>query len=99
LPLSGIAEAKLVLTEALIRESLRAAKAALTQAGQSEAGGDDGAAPPPERGRGRFAARNATKAKPVLPAGVRTKFKQAKAGRPQASEGSKPPAPPCPAPK
>ena len=99
LPLSGIAEAKLVLTEALIREFLRAAKAALTQAGQAEAGGGDGAAPPePSRGRGRFAARNAAKAGPVLPAGVRTKFKQAKSSRPRASEGSKAPAPRCPAP-
>jgi ribosome maturation factor RimP len=98
LPLSGIGEAKLVLTEALIRESLRAAKTALMPA---EAGGDDGGVAPPEpsRGRGRFAARNAAKAKPVLPAGVRTKFEQAKSGRPQASEGSKAPAPRRPAPK
>jgi len=101
LPLSGIAEAKLVLTEALIRESLRAAKAALTRAGQAEAGDDDGAAAPPEpqRGRGRFAARNAAKAQAILPAGVRTKFKQAKSGRPQANEGSKAPTPRRPAPK
>jgi ribosome maturation factor RimP len=100
LPLSGVAEAKLVLTEALIRESLRAAKAALSRAGQAEVGNEGGAAPPePQRGRGRFAARDAAKAKPVLPAGIRTKFKKAKSGRPQANEGSRAPAPRRPAPK
>lgn len=97
LPLRDIAEAKLVLTEALIRESLRAAKAALTEADQSEAEGEEsegGAEPPvePQRGPGRFAARNAAKAKPLLPAGVRSKFKQAKSGKPQANtrEGARP---------
>ena len=41
LPLRDIAEAKLVLTEALIRESLRAAKAALAEAGDDPAEPDD----------------------------------------------------------
>ncbi len=86
LPLRDIAEAKLVLTEALIRESLRAAKAAL---GEIEGQADEEAEPSeaagaaqPQRGPGRFAARNA-KARPLVPAGVASKFKQAKSGRPQ----------------
>ncbi len=95
LPLRDIAEAKLVLTEALIRESLRAAKATLAETDDAQGEGGDaegedteGALKPqpglPERGPGRFAARNAAKAKPLLPAGVRSKFKQAKSGKPQA---------------
>ncbi len=100
LPLSDIAEAKLVLTEALIRASLRAAKAALAQAGETPAvGSKGGAAPEHLCGPGRFAARNATKAKPVASAGVRTKFKQAKSGRPQASQAQKRPSPRGPTPK
>lgn len=59
LPINDISEARLVLTEALIRESLRAGKAALEAPDDEE----------PEivrRGPGRFA-----KAKPVTPAGAR----------------------------
>jgi ribosome maturation factor RimP len=103
LPLRDIAEAKLVLTEALIRESLRAAKAALAEAeaDSAESGDSDAAAAPePQRGPGRFAARNA-KARPVLPAGVASKFKQAKSGRPQSgarADATRPP-PPRPMPK
>jgi len=104
LPLRDIAEAKLVLTEALIRESLRAAKATLAEAEDDSAepdNSDAAAAPPePQRGPGRFAARNA-KAKPVLPAGVASKFKQAKSGRPQPgvrADATRPP-PPRPMPK
>lgn len=72
LSLREIAEAKLILSEALIRESLRAAKASPGQDGSmaSEAAG-------PRRGPGRFA-RVAHKAKPILPAGVRPAFKQSK---------------------
>jgi ribosome maturation factor RimP len=99
LPLSDIAEAKLVLTEALIRESLRAAKATLAEAEDPAETGDDEAAvaPEPQRGPGRFAARNA-KARPVLPAGVASKFKQAKSGRPQTGAGAlrQPPSRPMP---
>ncbi|MGO9674685.1 MAG: ribosome maturation factor RimP [Methylocella sp.] len=97
LPLRDIAEAKLVLTEALIRESLRAAKAALAE-DADETGEDEAApAPEPQRGPGRFAARNA-KARPVLPAGVASKFKQAKSGRPQTGAGASR-QPPRPMPK
>ncbi len=83
LPIRDIAEARLVLTEALIRETLRAAKAQAPDEG--EADGESAAAPlrEPHRGPGRFATRNAAKAKPVLPAGVRSEFKQVKLGRPK----------------
>jgi ribosome maturation factor RimP len=79
LPLHDIAEARLVLTEALIRQSLRAAKAAQDQAGDVEAQAsgaapEDGRASDPRRGPGRFA-RGATKAKPMVPAGVQLTFK------------------------
>lgn len=84
LPLHDIGEARLVLTEALIRQSLRSAKASLDQdegmgdtAGETSSKEEDGALGP-RRGPGRFAARRAVKAKPVLPAGVRSAFKQAK---------------------
>ena len=97
--LRDIAEAKLVLTEALIRESLRAAKATLDEVEDPAEAGDEetAAAPEPPRGPGRFAARNA-KAKPILPAGVASKFKQAKSGRPQTGAGAsrQPPSRPMP---
>jgi ribosome maturation factor RimP len=100
LPFGDIAEAKLVLTEALIRESLRAAKAASAEeTGESDVGAAGEAPATPERGPGRFAARNAGKARPLLPAGVASKFKQAKSGRPQVGEGLKRPSPPRPMPK
>jgi len=91
IPLRNLGEAKQILTEELIRETLRAAKAAQAEAGitgddfePSEDGGQE-QSPVPERGPGRFAARNAgkqaprrsiTKSKPVLPAGVHTGFKK-----------------------
>jgi len=71
LPLRDLDEAKLMLTEALIRESLRAAKA-------EESESDE--APPPERprrGPGRFAHK---KQKPLVPAGVQTRFKKGGGG-------------------
>jgi ribosome maturation factor RimP len=85
LPLRDMAEAKLVLTEALIRESLRAAKAAFDEDGDAEAETGDAfdraaAAGRPARGPGRFKGRKEAKAKPVLPAGVKSEFKQAKLG-------------------
>ena len=84
--LRDINEAKLILTEDLIRESLRAAKAALKEEahGEEEPGAPQDEEPSvPKRGPGRFAARNVTKSKPLLPAGVRSEFKKAKTGRPE----------------
>jgi len=87
LAIRDIAEAKLVLTDALIRESLRAAKSALGES--DEANDPQGAArgaseaiekPGRQRGPGRFATRKEAKAKPLLPAGVKSEFKQAKSG-------------------
>ena len=85
LPLAEIEDGRLVLTDDLIRVSLRAAKAAEKETAD-QAGGEDGdvAASPdspdamPAKGPGRFAARNAArqaKARPILPAGVRAGFK------------------------
>lgn len=80
-PLNDLAEARLVLTEVLIRQALRAAKDAQDQTGgavtQEDYQAVESASPPgPRRGPGRFA-RNAAKAKPLLPAGVQSTFKQA----------------------
>jgi ribosome maturation factor RimP len=74
LPLRDLDEAKLMLTEALIRESLRAGKA---QGGQEPGEEDD--APQeerPRRGPGRFAAAAKQKAKPLVPAGIQAGFKK-----------------------
>jgi ribosome maturation factor RimP len=86
LALSDIAEAKLVLTEALIRNALRAAKEAERNevpAGDGETPADPApAALAPRRGPGRFATHKANmekKEKPILPYGVQAEFKQAKA--------------------
>lgn len=70
LPLADLGEAHLVLTEALIRESLRAGKAALeeSEAPEGEAPED---AEAPRRGPGRFAAKR--KAVPVQPGARRSK--------------------------
>ena len=83
LPVGDIADGRLVLTDDLIRETLRAAKAAREAAGETDDDEpDDGtpAAPAPDKGPGRFAARNAgkqaAKARPVLPAGLRAGFKK-----------------------
>ena len=81
LPLHDIAEARLILTEALIRQALRAAKMAQDSADGSEpemggAAPEDTRSYEPRRGPGRFA-RGATKAKPMSPAGVQLKFKSA----------------------
>ena len=75
LPVADIADGRLVLTDDLIRETLRAAKVAREAAGEP----DDEAepvAPAPAKGPGRFAARNAgrPKARPLLPAGMKNKF-------------------------
>ncbi len=70
LPVSDINEARLVLTEALIRESLRAGKAAMEEPSK-----DDEDQVEVRRGPGRFA-----KAKPISPAG--TARRNASSGRP-----------------
>lgn len=75
LPLRDIEDARLVLTDALVRESLRAGKHG-PEVEDDDALDGDAAQPeavteiPVKRGPGRFAARN--KAKPVLPAGIKT---------------------------
>jgi ribosome maturation factor RimP len=76
LPLHDIAEAKLVLTEALIRQSLRAAKTAPDPAAD-EAGMTRPQAAEARRGPGRFA-RGAAKAKSLVPAGEMAKNKATK---------------------
>jgi ribosome maturation factor RimP len=111
LRLHDIAEAKLVLTDGLIRESLRAAKAALSEEAnedgqRNEEGRDERsdpavAKPETQRGPGRFAMRNAGKSKPLLPTGIKSEFKQAKSGKPQeaARQGRARPSPGRPLPK
>ena len=71
LPLADFDEAKLMLTEALIRESLRAGK--LAQQTQEEAAEESER---PRRGPGRFRGAQETKHKPLAPAGVQTHFKK-----------------------
>ena len=73
LPLGALEEARLVLTEALIRESLKAGKAAAEQPPEGEEAAPE---PPIRRGPGRFASKNQMKQKPVLPAGVQSQFKK-----------------------
>lgn len=74
LPLRDIADGRLVLTEALIRDSLQQAKGSGGDAGDDEAA-DTGQADAPEddgprRGPGRFAARHAGKPRPVASASL-----------------------------
>jgi len=86
--LRDVAEARLILSEALIRQSLRAAKASQGQDAsmEDEAGkAAPGEGAQPRRGPGRFA-RGVLKAKPIPPAGVRSKFKQGKPNRARLSE-------------
>ncbi len=86
-PLADLDEAKLMLTETLIRESLRAGK--LQQSAEEE----EGAAQEeerPRRGPGRFRGPQKNKPKPLVPAGVQTQFKKGPApAKPRAarSEG------------
>ncbi|ARN83337.1 ribosome maturation factor RimP [Methylocystis bryophila] len=79
LPLRDLDEAKLMLTEALIRASLRAAKASEGESETEEATPQDAR---PRRGPGRFAHQAKQKAKPLVPAGVQTGFKKGKGGEP-----------------
>lgn len=82
LPIEEIEEAKLVLTEELIREALRAAK--LAEKGAEEEASEEASPAAPRRGPGRFAQKAAPgqKQKPLLPAGVRSEFKKSKLTRP-----------------
>lgn len=89
LPVSEIDEAKLVLTDELIREALRAAKLAESGPEEDEAGATP--VPAPRRGPGRFAGQKSSdgqKQKPLLPAGVQSHFKKAKSARPSNSKPS-----------
>ncbi len=79
LPLRELDEAKLMLTEALIRASLRAAKAAEGESPTQEETPQDER---PRRGPGRFAQPAKQKAKPLVPAGIQTGFKKGKKGEP-----------------
>jgi ribosome maturation factor RimP len=81
--LRDLDEAKLVLTEALIRESLRAAKAQARASGEEEEQDSSPEEAPPAEGSGpgRFGASarkppKGKKSKPVLPAGIRAQFKK-----------------------
>lgn len=74
LPVREIADGKLVLTDDLIRETLRAAKHGAAQPDDDESAGEAA----PAKGPGRFALRNAArpaKPRPLQPAGARTPMK------------------------
>jgi ribosome maturation factor RimP len=82
LPLRELDEAKLMLTDALIREALRAGKA---QSAEDEEEEPAPAEERPRRGPGRFAAAAKPKAKPLIPAGVQPGLKKGGGpGRPRA---------------
>jgi ribosome maturation factor RimP len=66
LPLRDLDEAKLVLTDPLIRAALKAGKAAL----EPPANQESAEAPVPQRGPGRFSARKGNKPKRMVPTGV-----------------------------
>ena len=72
-PLADLDEAKLMLTEALIRESLRAGKMPPTAEEEEAEGADEER---PRRGPGRFRGPPKQKPKPLVPAGVQTQFKK-----------------------
>jgi ribosome maturation factor RimP len=81
--LRDLDEAKLALTEELIRASLRAAKLLAKGTGgeEEESGSSPEEAAAPARGPGRFGAAarkepKGNKAKPVMPSGVRAQFKK-----------------------
>lgn len=94
LAIADIADGRLVLTDDLIRETLRAAKAAREAGGldddEDEAEESEGSepAPAPARGPGRFAPRPAApKSRPLVPAGVQNGFK----ARPNGSKPARKP--------
>lgn len=72
LPLVDLDEAKLMLTDALIRESLRAGKLQIAEPEAENPDDDDR----PRRGPGRFRGSAKQKSKPLAPAGVQTQFKK-----------------------
>ena len=72
LPLVDLDEAKLMLTDALIRESLRAGKLQIAEPEAENPDDDDR----PRRGPGRFRGPAKQKSKPLAPAGVQTQFKK-----------------------
>jgi ribosome maturation factor RimP len=84
IPVGDIADGRLVLTDDLIRETLRAAKAAREAAGEFDDdlpgeqpdGETQGQDVLPARGPGRFAAKNALKAKPLRPQGLQSGLKK-----------------------
>ncbi len=79
LSLRDLDEAKLMLTESLIRASLRAAKA--QEAAEDESPADAATQEErPRRGPGRFAQKAREKQKPLVPAGVQTHFKKGGGG-------------------
>jgi ribosome maturation factor RimP len=80
--LRDLDEAKLVLTDALIRAALKAGKAALEEPAADEDGAE--AAPVPQRGPGRFSARKVHKPKRMVPAGVQASPNKP-GGRPEAA--------------
>jgi ribosome maturation factor RimP len=75
LPLRDLDDGKLVLTEALVRAALRAGKTPNAAAEENEVEGD-AAGERPRRGPGRFRGAAKHKAKPLVPAGVQTRFKK-----------------------
>jgi len=83
IPLADLDEGKLTLTEALIRESLRAGKQQQA-AEEDEAAGEEER---PRRGPGRFRGPSRQKPKPLVPAGVQTQFK--KGGGPAKPRGAR----------
>ena len=81
LSLADLDDAKLVLTDALVRESLRANKAT-----ERESPPDDAVEATPasvRRGPGRFKNTSRDKARPVVPAGIQSAFKKTKPNSPQ----------------
>ena len=84
LPLADLDEGRLVLTESLIRELLRAGKLQQTEEKQEEADAEER----PRRGPGRFRGPAQQKQKPLAPAGVQTQFKKA-GGKPKPSGRSR----------
>lgn len=84
LPLADLDEGRLMLTEALIRESLRAGKIQQAEEPQEAAEAEKR----PRRGPGRFRGPAQQKQKPLVPAGVQTQFKKA-GGKPKPASGSR----------
>ncbi len=80
LSLRDLDEAKLVLTDALIRAALKAGKAALEEPASEEETNEGSL---PQRGPGRFSQRKGAKPKRIVPAGVQAEFKKP-GGRPNA---------------